>query len=539
MKQRIFALVLVLLVFHVPSSFSESPTESTYQAYQFQVNSKTPETFKLLVYNIWETGRNPEWKDVVKQENPDIIVAVETGKWEGPNDGGLQQVAKEFNTYFSSEKPYEVWATSNNPSVTAGEAIFSRYPIVNGTTVEDLVLDDGTIKKAHNPFMDVVVNISGIVTHIIGVHLKCCSSPSGAEARERESDTEGIINYMDNLGNVPVIYAGDLNSFNPFDVKVLNSGDNLGYGPLEMMLNSSHPKGSDVHTFYDMYRELNPYDRGYTFIDAFYQSRIDFIIINQYFYDMMINSSVIMTEAALKGSDHLPVDGWFNLQPELADLRPPERVYNVRGNLTEARSPVLSWNASMAPDLDRYIVYRNSTNIGTTNATTFTDNTTETNTIYKYQIAAADNSSNQGKLSHPLFINTSYGVLTAPTVPVNVTIVPGINQLTIVWDNPLSTGGSPIQHYIIYRSTSPTGIFIEFGKSTTNSFTDTSTISAFTYYYQVKAINAIGQSEASAIVSGSPNAPPTTEQSSNEQTAPFPILFSIIGIPILIRSRRR
>ncbi len=152
--------------------------------------------WKLLNYNIWETGRNPQWKEAVKEENPDIFVAVETGGWTSENDPELVEVLNEFNTYFSNETPYEVRVTKP-VSVTDGQAIFSRFPIVEFNQISTLTLDDGTkIKPAHD-FLDAVVEIGSMYVHVVVTHYRCCSDSSGAPQRQRLADTIGILNYFD------------------------------------------------------------------------------------------------------------------------------------------------------------------------------------------------------------------------------------------------------------------------------------------------------------------------------------------------------
>ncbi len=530
----IFSLIQVTAVKSLPGSTPDIQP-------QVQV-----ETVKIMAYNILESGKHIEWKEVVKQANPDILIAVETGGWNGPTDPTLRTIKDEFNTYFSSEKPYEVWATNNNPSTTAGEAIFSRYPILNGTTIVDVTLDNGGIKKAHNPFMDAVVNISGIVTHVFGVHLKCCSSTSGLEQVNREQDTEGILNYMDNLGNVPIIYAGDLNSFSPVDVKLWHEDTGLGYGPMEMMLNSSSPYASKTHTFYDMYRELNPYDRGYTYVDKFYNSRIDYIVLNQYFKDMLVNSTVIDDALAQKGSDHFPLDGFLNLQPTLKDLRPPARIYNTTGVLG-TNSFNLTWDPSPAVDFVGYRVYRNSTMIKTTTVAHFNDTGLPSNTLYVYQVSAYDNSSNEGLKSHSLYVNTSYGILTSPGAPLNVTITVGENQLKVRWNPPNSDGGTSVIKYNVYRTTNPSFKYILWASTSGFSYTDTRTISNFVYYYKVKAVNFVGEGNFSAGVSGRPLTPNSTAPSSTPTptqtvgTSPiqFTVTFTSVFITIFVLKKQK
>ena len=68
---------------------------------------------------------------------------------------------------------------------------------------------------------------------------------------------------MDDLGDVPVMYVGDLNSFSPEDTGDLAPLGDLNYGPMSMMLmddtfGSYSQYGSTVHTFTDVFRFLNP-----------------------------------------------------------------------------------------------------------------------------------------------------------------------------------------------------------------------------------------------------------------------------------------
>ncbi|MCK4849218.1 MAG: hypothetical protein KAT16_09345, partial [Candidatus Heimdallarchaeota archaeon] len=80
MKNVVF---IVLLIFLFPflgnvSSISSIPV----------LNEQINETVKILNYNIEESGYDPDWKEVIKEENPDIMVLVETGDWDdATNDG--------------------------------------------------------------------------------------------------------------------------------------------------------------------------------------------------------------------------------------------------------------------------------------------------------------------------------------------------------------------------------------------------------------------------------------------------------------------
>ena len=75
--------------------------------------------------------------------------------------------------------------------------------------------------------------------------MKAFEGTDNEERREREK--EGIINYMDALGDMPIIYAGDMNSMYPGDVA------NLGTTPVEMLIDSNNQYSSNIHTFIDVH----------------------------------------------------------------------------------------------------------------------------------------------------------------------------------------------------------------------------------------------------------------------------------------------
>ncbi|MFW9870934.1 MAG: hypothetical protein ACFFEL_14990, partial [Candidatus Thorarchaeota archaeon] len=64
----------------------------------------------------------------------------------------------------------------------------------------------------------------------------------------------------------------------------------------------------------DVFRTLNPTDPGYSFGHQYtpQESRIDYIITNQFFENMLVNSTVGDTEHAFTGADHYTVDVFLN-----------------------------------------------------------------------------------------------------------------------------------------------------------------------------------------------------------------------------------
>jgi endonuclease/exonuclease/phosphatase family metal-dependent hydrolase len=360
--------------------------------------------FKVMSYNIEAGGANADWKEVVKEENPDIMILVETGTWDDSNNYLLNQAVNEFNAYFSQEAPYEGYTAQGIGYSTSGEAILSRFPILNFIQIPVVPLDNGTAYDVTHDFIHAVVSINGTSVNIIGAHLKASGGVTNEHRREWE--TEGIINYMDNLGGVPIMYMGDLNSFSPADTGNLAPSGDLGYGPLTMMLYPNDPTygqfSSDVHNFTDVFRTLNPTYPGYSYghQNPIYTSRIDYILVNSFFAGRLINSTCGDTAHADTGSDHYSVDvfiGWNSTGTQ--DMDPPAQVTGLNATVVSYSKINLAWNANSEPDLFRYIVYRNDTVVAQVATTYYNDTGLSANTTYRYEVSAKDISGNEGPKS--------------------------------------------------------------------------------------------------------------------------------------------
>ena len=307
------------LRFYVEDSAEQSDTEAFEVIVDnIEDSTYTSDTFKVMVYNVKESGENSNWIAVVKQENPDILVLVETGYFDDDANEDLNSYTSEFNEYFVNEAPYESYTAYVDSFPTTGEAILSRFPIISFTQIDYVPLDDGSNYYVTHDFIDTVVDINGVDVHVFGGHLKASGGDINQNRRELES--EGIINYMDNLGPVPILYLSDQNSYSPDDTGDLAPESNmlLGYGPMTMMLypeNATYGEhSSEVHTFIDVFRTLNPDDPGYSFGHQSDDTaiRIDYIIVNQYFEDMLMNSTVSDAPPANPASDHYAVTALLN-----------------------------------------------------------------------------------------------------------------------------------------------------------------------------------------------------------------------------------
>lgn len=82
----------------------------------------------------------------------------------------------------------------------------------------------------------------------------------------------------------------------------------------------------------------------------------------------------------------------------------------------------------------------------------------------------------------------------------------GSGSVTLQWSAPASDGGSAITGYNIYRGTASGGETLLAQVGDVAGYTDTSVTSGTTYYYEVSAVNAVGESalsnELSASVAG-------------------------------------
>ncbi len=246
------------------------------------------------------------------------MVLVETGDWDDESDDGFDKsdftsLFTEFNSYFPDETPYEAYTAQDIGSKYSGEAVFCHFPVLNFVQLHTLTLDDDSSFIPSHDFIHAEINVTNLVIHVIGVHLKCCGGDTNELKREKAQ--EGINNYMDSLGDVPILYMGDLNTFSPEDTGILAPQGDLGYMVIPMLINPLDPKACEIHTFFDVYRTLNSIDPGYSYDISPYKSRIDFIFANSFFTGKFMNTTVGDTESAISGSDHYAVDTFLNLNP--------------------------------------------------------------------------------------------------------------------------------------------------------------------------------------------------------------------------------
>jgi len=141
-------------------------------------------------------------------------------------------------------------------------------------------------------------------------------------------------------------------------------------------------------------------------------------------------------------------------------------------------------------------------NTGST-ATAYSNTGLAPNTTYTYRVFAVTplvTSSPSNTASA-----TTASNITAPHPPTGLTATAASSsQINLGWTAPTNNGGSAITGYKIYRSTSSgteTG-YVNLGNVT--SYTNTGVTPGVTYFYKVRAVNALGVSTLSNEASATP-----------------------------------
>jgi titin len=179
---------------------------------------------------------------------------------------------------------------------------------------------------------------------------------------------------------------------------------------------------------------------------------------------------------------------------------------------------VLAWTAPAAgaSTITGYQVQRSTNGIAWTTLTsaapltrTYTATGLTNGTTYRFRVAA-HNASGWGDFSPAV----SVAPKTVPTVPGTPTATAYNGQVVLVWGAPSSAGSKPITTYRIQRSTN--GVAWTTVTSTaplTRTYTAVGLVNGTTYQFRVSALNAVGQSNWSAVVKSAPKAVPTAPRS--------------------------
>jgi CSLREA domain-containing protein len=172
----------------------------------------------------------------------------------------------------------------------------------------------------------------------------------------------------------------------------------------------------------------------------------------------------------------------------------------------------LTWSAPSSDGgsaITGYNVYRGTSSGGETllaalgNVTTYNDNSAANGTTYFYKVAAV-NSVGTGSQSNELSA-TPQAAATAPGAPNLTGATPGDGSVALQWSAP-GNGGSAITNYKVYRGTSSGSETLLTTVGNVTTFTDNTAANGTTYFYEVSAVNSVGEGNQSNELSATPAA---------------------------------
>ncbi len=171
---------------------------------------------------------------------------------------------------------------------------------------------------------------------------------------------------------------------------------------------------------------------------------------------------------------------WY--QPT-SDGGSPVTNYRVYGGTTSGSLTLLSEIASVL----------SYTDLGKTNGVTF------------YYTVSAVNAAGEGARSGEVSA-TPMGAGVVPSAVQYLQAVAENAQVTLSWQAPSSSGSSAITGYNVYRGTASGSGTLLTTVGTVLTYTDNAATNGVTYYYQVSAVNAIGEGPKSNVASATPAA---------------------------------
>jgi fibronectin type 3 domain-containing protein len=175
----------------------------------------------------------------------------------------------------------------------------------------------------------------------------------------------------------------------------------------------------------------------------------------------------------------------------------------------------LDW--SPVSNATTYDIFRNSTKVGSSATSNYSDGGLTNGTQFFYQVRAV----NAGQYS--TFSSGNSATPHVPSAPTSLTGKAGSGQIALNW----TTDGTS---YAIYRGTMPGSETLLNSGLTGNTFTDAGLTNGTPYFYKVQSLNAGGIGPLSAEVSATPTGP--APQSGPAPSAlPFPTSRSRLAMP--------
>ena len=188
----------------------------------------------------------------------------------------------------------------------------------------------------------------------------------------------------------------------------------------------------------------------------------------------------------------------------------PRGLTGVAGNA----EVTLSWQAPGSDGgaaITNYTVYRGTSSGGETLLTslgtvlTYVDPGVANGQTYYYEVTATN-----GLGEGPKSAEAAATPADVPSEPRALTATGVSGQVALSWTDPVSNGGSAITGYKVYRGTSAGTETLLTTVGPVLAFTDRDVTPGTTYYYEVSAVNAVGEGPKSNEASATPTAAPDT-----------------------------
>jgi titin len=172
---------------------------------------------------------------------------------------------------------------------------------------------------------------------------------------------------------------------------------------------------------------------------------------------------------------------------------PPSVPTTVTANAQSSTSIVIKWQPSAGATL--YNVYRSTTSggtfseVGATATDSFTNNNLTAATAYYYKVTAVDSAGESG-FSTAATATTFQPPAQPPSAPTGLSAsAQSTTSILVTWKAAVNA-----TQYIVYRSATSAGTYLEVGTTLSDSFTNNGLTAGAAYYYEVTATDSAGES---------------------------------------------
>lgn len=220
-------------------------------------------------------------------------------------------------------------------------------------------------------------------------------------------------------------------------------------------------------------------------------------IVTPYYSDtgLKFDTQYIYQVRAVDTSGNIGLPASITIRTNTPDTTPPSQVTNLKASVISDNSITLEWTAATDNiGVRHYEIERDNNFIKTTTATHYTDAGLKVGQEYVYRVRAADDAGNIG-LPVSITVRTQNDT-TRPSAPKDLRgAFTTADSVTLTWS--ASSDNVGVKHYEVLRN------FLHLGDTTSTQYIDRGVTPA-SYFYQVRAVDAAGNSATSESIMVSP-----------------------------------